>query len=397
MLFTLVCKAGASADAWAVPDTTRITPSGPVPTRSTVETAVSLPGKVLYVPAWGAFALARGLAVAVWDWRLPDRAAAALTFADGRLGVRPESSTQIGTGARAFYRHRLARLDVVTSFGRQATERRYHLFELQGTGWRVDGGYRREHDESFYGVGMAAPKAARERFAHEQLGLRLSVPYQLDGVQITWRAGVRSVAVEVRDAVASDVAMLPGGASTTRLIDAEVAVRLQSVDRAGSPRDGQILRAGAGLHVAVDDPLSYISMHAACEHFMDLFYRRALSMRIGTDWRVPLGNDEVPFFDLASVGGNQFVRGFQRGRFRDRGSVVGAIAYKVPVWRMLDSILFYEGGRTFHEINHLTFRGWRQSWGTGMRLYVPNRMLFEQRVAFSSEEWRLLFLARTDF
>ena len=72
---------------------------------------------------------------------------------------------------------------------------------------------------------------------------------------------------------------------------------------------------------------------------------------------------DVPFYELASVGGNRFVRGFQRGRFRDRGATFATAVCKVPVWRLLDGLWFYEAGRTYSSFDSVSLRRWETSWG----------------------------------
>lgn len=402
LMMLLGGPAVSQASEWGPPDTVRVAPpAAPVPYRSRAESLASVPGRLLYLPAWAALGIARGASIAVWDWRLPERAAAALTFADGRVGIRPESSTQIGTGARLFYRASSAHFEVTTSVGRDGTERQHHLFRVESTVWSLDGGVEREPEERFYGIGMDTRTTDLTRFTQERAKISLSTHRRLnEHVSVSAAAGYRQTRVGPPDGVGPVLPLsgtIFGVGTTTGFVEINASTRLEFVDHPGSPRHGYILRSGVGLHRAIDAPASYVSVNLAGERFLELFHGRAVSVRVGTDWRLPLGHDEVPFFDLATVGGNQVVRGFQRGRFRDRGAAIAALMYKVPVWRRLDALWFYEGGRTFSGVDEVSVRGWRRSWGTGMRLYVPSRLLFEQRVAFSDEEWRLLFLARTDF
>lgn len=106
---------------------------------------------------------------------------------------------------------------------------------------------------------------------------------------------------------------------------------------------------------------------------------------------------QVPFYDLASLGGSESLRGYRRGRFRDRGAVFATATYKYPVWKLLDGELFYETGRTFHRPGDFTFAGWKSSFGAGLRVWVPDGLVFEQLVARSPEETRLLFNFKTAF
>ena len=105
----------------------------------------------------------------------------------------------------------------------------------------------------------------------------------------------------------------------------------------------------------------------------------------------------MPFYDLASVGGELFVRGFQRGRFRDRGAAFTTVTYRFPVARFLNASLFYETGRTFHHPGDISLGNWHPSFGAGARAWVPRGIVFELNFIRSSEEARVLFSFDTVF
>mgnify|MGYP002152417896 FL=1 len=112
---------------------------------------------------------------------------------------------------------------------------------------------------------------------------------------------------------------------------------------------------------------------------------------------LPGWSNAVPFYDLASVGGELFVRGFQRGRFRDRGSAFTTVTYRFPVARFLDASLLYETGRTFHRLDDISHRDWHPAFGGGFRTWVPRGIVFELNVIRSSEEARVHFSFDTVF
>ena len=71
--------------------------------------------------------------------------------------------------------------------------------------------------------------------------------------------------------------------------------------------------------------------------------------------------------------------------------------YKFPVWKRLDGRVFYESGRTFHDPDDVALNGWKDSWGGGLRLWARHAVVFEQSVARSTEQTRLLFAFSTIF
>jgi hypothetical protein len=62
------------------------------------------------------------------------------------------------------------------------------------------------------------------------------------------------------------------------------------------------------------------------------------------DWRFDPYDNDIPFYHLASLGGTEILRGFERGRFRDNGVDYTVGTYKFPVWELIEGTLFYESG-----------------------------------------------------
>jgi len=119
------------------------------------EAAAALPGKVIYTPFFVLFYGGGQLATAVWEQRVIDRAKALLTTADGRAGVRPLSNTNLGSGVRLFYKDMVGADAVLRStLGRSGAKRQHHLLALSWRGgWGLEGQFRKQAKESFYGIG----------------------------------------------------------------------------------------------------------------------------------------------------------------------------------------------------------------------------------------------------
>ena len=170
------------------------------------------------------------------------------------------------------------------------------------------------------------------------------------------------------------------------------------VDVPGSPTSGNRTRLRLAYSQSVDgDDFSHIKAGFRSEQFLELFHRRTLALELGSDWRyAPFGN-EVPFYDLASLGGTEALIGFKRGRFRDRGLTYAIGRYKFPVWRLIEGTVFYEAGRTFHSVADVTLADWESSYGGGLRVWAPEGVVFEFTVAHSVELTRMLFNFNTTF
>ena len=382
--------------------------------RSSLEELAALPGTVAFLPFDLLLTASEFAVAAVWEQRLLDRFKSWLTTADGRLGVRPLASTSIGTGARLFYKDAFGfDAELTSSRGTSSTKRNHHILVLDlPRGLLLRGRshmtlrYRKQPGESFYGIGNDSRLENRSRFLQEDMEFSFSHS-RLLGDALRLDAGIGYHSLDIRE---GEYGIEPGSQSRysaaqvagidglTRLIEADLGLDASFVDVPGSPTAGNKTLVRAGYTRALKgEELSHASLTVVTEQFHQLLYRRILSLRLGVDWRQTIGDDRVPFYALAKVGGDLFVRGYDRGRFRDRGAAFATLTYKYPIWKLVDGTLFYEGGRTFHSPDELTFDDWHPSYGGGVRIWVPDGVVFQQSISHSSEQTRLLFSFRTDF
>ena len=61
------------------------------------------------------------------------------------------------------------------------------------------------------------------------------------------------------------------------------------------------------------------------------------------------------------------------------------------------TVLCFTSQRAFHALGELELGGWASSMGAGLRVWVPGGLVFEQLVARSEEELRLLVNFKTIF
>ena len=395
-------------------DSLSLAPAKPLRYRSRGEQALAVPGRIVHFPFHLLFVGGRYGAHLVWEVRFIDRLKGWLTTEDGRIGIRPLSNTDIGSGFRLFYKRLPSAADgeLTSTVGAAPRQRQHHTIALA---WdkpaalpgrlHLDAGLRKEPKESYFGVGQETPKNDRTSFFQEDLHAGLRWEHQINRSlkgqaaigyhSVDIGAGQSSTAPEI--GIAYTPVTLPGLDQRVHFIESSVGVRREVVDVRGSPTRGNRTRLLLAYHRALDEKFSHLRINAVSEQFVELFYRRTASLRVGMDWRHAPGDDRVPFYNLAYLGGIENLRGYTRGRFRDRGTLFASVTYKYPVWSLVDGTLFYESGRAFHALDELELGGWASSMGAGLRVWVPGGLVFEQLVAHSEEELRLLVNFKTIF
>ena len=395
----------------APPDST-FTPPPRLRYRSLPEEAIAVPGMAIYMFAERfLFSVGKYVAYGIWNLRLLDRAKALSTTADGRAGVRPLSSTHIGTGARLFYKNLLLKGDatLISSWGSSSTQRQRHKFHLYWPGGRILPGtlkftadYYQRPKSNFYGRGTLSKLIDVVFFHRESLYLRLNYRRRLSS-QLAVEAEVNYHSMDIRNKTNINNILIysllpPGLATQAHYVETSATLNASFVDVPNSPTHGHRTLLHLGYTQSVDDnDLSHLKLHFITEQFLELFYRRTLSLRLGTEWRLAPGANQIPFYELASLGGTEFLRGYETGRFRDRGSTFAKVSYKYPIWKLVEGMLFYETGRTLHRPTDFGFDHWKSAYGGGIRIWVPEGFVFEQFVAFSAEETRLHFDLSTLF
>jgi hypothetical protein len=94
----------------------------------------------------------------------------------------------------------------------------------------------------------------------------------------------------------------------------------------------------------------WIRWGGAATVYVDLNeHSRVLSLSAATSFADPIGDNPVPFTELVTLGGDQWLHGFFPGRFVDRSSAVAQVEYRWPVAPWLDGTLQTAVGNVFGE------------------------------------------------
>ena len=75
----------------------------------------------------------------------------------------------------------------------------------------------------------------------------------------------------------------------------------------------------------------------------------------------------APFYSLSKVGGQQLMRGYYEGRFRDKNLLAGQLEYRAHLWRRFGFIAFAGLGEVAGEFQNLRLDALKPSAGFGLR------------------------------
>ena len=95
---------------------------------------------------------------------------------------------------------------------------------------------------------------------------------------------------------------------------------------------------------------------------------------------------ETPFQLLPSLGGNEILRGYYKGRYRDNDMISAQIEYRFPIYKWLKGSMFGSAGDVAGEVDDFDFNETKFSYGLGLRARVsPANVHLRFDVGFTQE------------
>ncbi len=95
---------------------------------------------------------------------------------------------------------------------------------------------------------------------------------------------------------------------------------------------------------------------------------------------------DTPFQLLPSMGGSDILRGYYKGRYRDKSLIAIQMEYRFPIYNWLKGTLFGSTGDVADEIDDFILKEFKYSYGLGLRARVnPANVHLRFDVAFTQE------------
>ncbi len=374
--------------------------------RYTWEKAISLPLEIVYIPVGLFFKGTKATIEFVDESKLIPRLRYLLTCDDGSCGVIPTYNSLSGGGIKIYQKGWLvpkSKLDLSLSAGpnrRQAYQLRFRsnkLFKKEiSSDYRIR--YRMLPDERYFFLNneTAETNVAHEQFTGEAIfgkefenGRKLNFIF---GLNVNGILEGRGHSLSTSKFFSKET--LPELGDNVKLIRLELGAQHDSKNRPGNPSGGIEARATAGIYSQIgDDKFGFWKGAFDFKHFINLFYDRVLMLRIAGEMTEPVSSREIPFYYLSELGRNGTIRGFERGRFRDRDMVLGSLEYRYPIWsKGIDALLFLDAGKVSPDIiNDNSRNNFNVSYGTGIRIWSPEGLVSKLEIGWSADGMRIHF------
>jgi outer membrane protein assembly factor BamA len=180
---------------------------------------------------------------------------------------------------------------------------------------------------------------------------------------------------------------------------AHLGVLVDTRDR-GNPRRGGL------YHVQVrrfadrqGEAYSFTDTRVDLQQFIPFWnLSRVLAVRVLAQHADGLGQAQVPFYLMPTLGGARTLRGYDRQRFRDRSLVYVSAEYRFEVNPFLMGAVFYDAGQVAPDWSQFRLRDFRDNYGLGLRFGYSEAVALRADLAFLGEDHvRLLIGFTTSF
>lgn len=222
----------------------------------------------------------------------------------------------------------------------------------------------------FYGVGNDMPAADEESFTPRTLTVQLGAKKRVlgglfAGLQYDFE---RLVIEKVEPGGLLDAGLIPGGGGGT-FSGLGLSLDWDTRDAVLFPRRGVFTAFNADAYVAMaGDDASYTSLKLDIRKYVSVGLDRVMAFQV----YVHSTGGEVPFQRLALLGGEALMRGFYKGRFRDKGLIALQAEYRQLVTARIGIAAFAGLADIFPGLRDLRAERLKYSLGGGLR-YVVNK------------------------
>jgi hypothetical protein len=230
----------------------------------------------------------------------------------------------------------------------------------------------RRDDNLFFGTGPDVTSATRTRYGMQRADATEQLSRRFTGsLFASLAAGVRSSTLRegtccgdpaLADLIASGAMPMPPGYDSSHLTVYERAtLRLDSRRPRPAPGTGAYLELHGEDHVDVRTSDAWVRYGGEAGLAFDLDgLQRNLKLLIAAELVDPIGgHDDVPFYELAQLGGQDMLTGFLggedtmsgflRGWMNGRSVITSGVAYTWPVWTWLDGQARLSVGNAFDD------------------------------------------------
>lgn len=380
------------------------------------EYVLMAPGELVYLPMRATLKITKFGVIYVNDSQIIPRAIGFLTSDDGRRGVLPVYAARTGAGMKLFQKGWInegSKLNLEGTVGLRSRQR--YMFSLRNIklfnnklSTDIIVRYQFLSDEKFYGFGPDSDPDDESNYAFEQTTAYFSLGSSKENrFSFELFTGIDNTNIFNGKAATSpsskrlyDFRTLPGLETGVTIGRIQLNLRYESRNSFRNTAGGGVLQASMGLfRESGGDRFGFWRSSVDYRRYFNLFYNRILVLRLAGEVTEELSGRLIPFQYMPELGEKTTIRGFQRGRFRDKDMVLVSAEYRYPVWQTtLDGMVFFDAGQVSPDIfNEYDSKNFKTGYGFGFNYWGKEGIALQIILSRSTEGFRFYFLLNQEF
>lgn len=266
----------------------------------------------------------------------------------------------------------------------------------------LEGSYRHDPQEDFYGLGPGSRKEDRVSFLLDSREIEgRAVVKPLQWLRLGARAGVLNPSIgrgtDSRYPSIEDLfteAEAPGLTGQPDHEYGEVFATIDTRDQPGNARDGGYYHFAYRRYRDRDTgKFGFRGTDLELQQFFPIFdKKRVIAARLrGLSTAAPAG-EEVPFYFQPTLGGSDSLRSYGDRRLRDLNVLLLNVEYRWEAFSGLDMALFSDWGKVAPRGRDLNLRGLNHAFGIGFRFNTYKSVFMRLDIAAGGGEGARVFL-----
>lgn len=302
----------------------------------------------------------------------------------------PETGIAGGAGLLHFFRPEESSANVrpwATALFVIYTERKQFIAQLSCEWYPLGGLYRVDTDllfmrypQKFFGIGNDTPSSLEENYTSEILRIEFKA---LRSLSEGLNAGLTGL---FENRKLSD--LLPGGILSSGQIlghnDGKTSglgpmVTVDSRDNIFAPEQGIYHQLSVvTFHKSLGSDYQFTRIITILRQYLTVGDGQVLAMQ----WYGSFISGSAPFHKLAELGGQNMMRGYFEGRYRDNHYITAQMEYRTDLFWRIGMVFFAAVGDVAHEIRQFNIRDIKPSYGFGFRYFFNIQEKLNLRVDF---------------
>jgi len=319
----------------------------------------------------------------------------------------PETKLAFGGGGilnfRAGRNKEQTRASTVWAFGTYTLARQFQIvvkpeIYFERNRFFLSGNLRYERTpQDFFGIGNDMPSTAKESYTPRIMTVQVGVKKKFLGHLF---AGVQYDFEQMTmENVEPDGLLSSGSLTGSRgglLSGFGISLDWDTRDGVLYPRKGVFFELTADTYGAgTGSDFSFTSLKLDCREYFHVAPDHVLALQA----YIRSNSGDVPFHKLAMLGGESLMRGYYKGRFRDKDILAVQAEYRVMVTKRIGVVGFAGLADVFPDFSEFKLKTIKYSVGTGVRYMINKRegTTLRMDMAWGKANFGLYFTAQEAF